>query len=185
MLFRSRAWTVQLVVDSLYTIPEIDKARIAITGYSRGGKMAATAAAFDERIAAVVAGSTGVGGVLPWRLSGERGMGEGIESTTRMFPLWFAPQLRFFSGREDRLPVDANLLGRGPGPALQGDGRLVGLEPIVARPVEAGEGFQLVQRVRLFKSLRVKLHGMQRCVTTRASACVLFQSLGMRRRVRA
>ncbi len=105
-----RAWTAQLVVDYLYTLPEIDKAHIAITGYSRGGKMATIAAALDERIAAVVAGSTGVGGVLPWRLSGERGMGEGIESTTRMFPLWFAPQLRFFSGREDRLPVDANLL---------------------------------------------------------------------------
>ncbi len=105
-----RAWTVQLVLDYLFTIPEIDKGRIAITGYSRGGKMATLCAAVDERIAAVVAGSTGVGGVLAWRLSGERGMGEGIESTTRMFPLWFAPQLRFFSGREDRLPVDANLL---------------------------------------------------------------------------
>ncbi|MEO6569150.1 MAG: alpha/beta fold hydrolase [Opitutaceae bacterium] len=105
-----RAWTAQLVVDYLHTLPEIDKTKIAINGYSRGGKMAALAAAIDERITAVVAGSTGVGGVLPWRLSGERGMGEGIESTTRMFPLWFAPQLRFFSGREDRLPVDANLL---------------------------------------------------------------------------
>jgi dienelactone hydrolase len=105
-----RAWTAQLVVDYLYTLPEIDRARIAITGYSRGGKMVLTATAFDERIAAVIAGSTGVGGVLAWRLSGERGMGEGIESTTRMFPLWFAPQLRFFSGHEDRLPVDANLL---------------------------------------------------------------------------
>ena len=105
-----QAWTAQLVVDYLCTLPEIDRARIAITGYSRGGKMATLAAALDERIAAVIAGSTGVGGVLPWRLSGERGMGEGIESTTRMFPLWFAPQLRFFSGHEDRLPVDANLL---------------------------------------------------------------------------
>ncbi len=105
-----RAWTAQLVVDYLLTLPEIDPARIAITGYSRGGKMATIAAAFDDRIAAVIAGSTGVGGVLPWRLSGERGMGEGVESTTRMFPLWFAPQLRFFAGREDRLPVDANLL---------------------------------------------------------------------------
>jgi hypothetical protein len=101
---------VQLVVDYLCTLPEIDQTRIAITGYSRGGKMATIAAAFDERIAAVIAGSTGVGGVLPWRLSGERGMGEGIESTTRMFPQWFAPQVRFFAGREDRLPVDANLL---------------------------------------------------------------------------
>jgi dienelactone hydrolase len=105
-----RAWTVQLVVDYLLTVPEVDKTRLAITGYSRLGKMATIAAAFDERIAAVIAGSTGVGGVLPWRLSGERGMGEGVESTTRMFPLWFAPQLRFFAGREDRLPVDANLL---------------------------------------------------------------------------
>lgn len=105
-----RAWTAQLVVDDLLTLPEIDQTRIALTGYSRGGKMATIAAAFDDRIAAVVAGSTGAGGVLPWRLSGERGMGEGVESTTRMFPLWFAPQLRCFAGREDRLPVDANLL---------------------------------------------------------------------------
>jgi dienelactone hydrolase len=105
-----RAWTVQPVIDYLVSLPQVDQARIALTGYSREGKMAMFAAALDERIAAVVAGSTGVGGVLPWRLSGERGMGEGIESTTRMFPRWFAPQIRFFSGREDRLPVDANLL---------------------------------------------------------------------------
>jgi dienelactone hydrolase len=105
-----RAWTAQLVVDYLLTVPQVDKARLAITGYSRGGKMATIAAAFDDRIAAVIAGSTGVGGILAWRLAGERGMGEGIESTTRMFPLWFAPQIRFFSGKEDRLPVDANLL---------------------------------------------------------------------------
>ena len=72
--------------------------------------MALIAAALDERIAAVVAGSTGVGGVTPWRLSGEYGMGEGVESTTRSFPIWFHPRLRFFSGKEDRLPVDGNLI---------------------------------------------------------------------------
>jgi hypothetical protein len=64
----------------------------------------------DTRISAAIAGSTDVGGFLPWRASGERGFGEGIETTTRAFPTWFAPQLRFFSGREDRLPADANLL---------------------------------------------------------------------------
>ena len=105
-----RAWTAQLVVDYLLTLPQVDAKRIAITGYSRGGKMATIAAALDERIAAVIAGSTGVGGILSWRQSGERGNGEGIESTTRMFPLWFTPRLRFFSGHEDRLPIDANLL---------------------------------------------------------------------------
>ncbi len=105
-----RAFTVRMVVDYLYTLPQVDKARIAITGYSRGGKMAMFSAALDERIAAVVAGSTGVGGVVSWRQAGERNQAESIESTTRMFPLWFAPQLRYFSGREDRLPVDGNLL---------------------------------------------------------------------------
>lgn len=105
-----RAFTAQLVVDYLCTLPQVDQKHIAITGYSRLGKMATIAAALDERIAAVIAGSTGVGGILAWRQSGERGNGEGLESTTRMFPLWFTPRLRYFAGHEDRLPIDANLL---------------------------------------------------------------------------
>ncbi|MDR0901249.1 MAG: alpha/beta fold hydrolase [Opitutaceae bacterium] len=104
-----RAWLARVVLDYLETEPRADMGRVAIFGYSRDGKMATIAAALDTRIAALVAGSTGVGGLLPWRLSGERGGGEGVESTTRMFPSWFSPRLRFFSGREDRLPVDANL----------------------------------------------------------------------------
>lgn len=104
-----RAYLVSIVLDYFETVPEIDMERIAIYGYSRDGKMATIAAAYDSRISALIAGSTGVGGLLPWRLSGERGGGESIESTTRMFPDWFIPELRFFSGREDVLPVDANL----------------------------------------------------------------------------
>jgi dienelactone hydrolase len=109
-LLPRRAWAAGLVVDYLATLPQVDMPHIGIFGYSRDGKMVTLAAAFDKRITAVIAGSTGVGGVLPWRASGERGAGEGIESTTRSFPTWFAPQLRFFAGREDRLPVDGNLL---------------------------------------------------------------------------
>jgi cephalosporin-C deacetylase-like acetyl esterase len=105
-----RAWSSQMLVDYLYTLPQVDKAHIALNGYSRDGKMALIAAALDSRIAAVIPGSTGVGGVMPWRLGSERGFGESIESTTRNFPTWFVPRLRFFSGREDRLPVDGNLL---------------------------------------------------------------------------
>jgi len=105
-----RAWTVQMVLDYLESVPQIDMKRVALFGYSRDGKMATIAAALDRRISALVAGSTGVGGILPWRIAGERGPGEGIESTTRMFPDWFVPRLRFFSGREDRLPVDGNSL---------------------------------------------------------------------------
>lgn len=109
-LLPRRAWAAALVVDYLYTLPQVNKQQIAIFGYSRDGKMATMAAAFDPRITALIAGSTGVGGVLPWRMAGEVGVGEGTEATTRAFPTWFAPQLRFFTGREDRLPVDANLV---------------------------------------------------------------------------
>ncbi len=105
-----RAWLVSIVLDYLETVPEVDMDRIAVYGYSRDGKMMSIAAARDERISALIAGSTGVGGFVPWRFSGERNGGESIESTTRMFPDWFIPQLRFYSGKEDRLPVDANLL---------------------------------------------------------------------------
>jgi pimeloyl-ACP methyl ester carboxylesterase len=109
-LLPRRAWAAGLVVDYLETLPQVDRKRIGMFGYSRDGKMAAIATALDARISAVIAGSTGVGGILPWRLAGERNFAEGIESTTRSFPTWFVPRLRFFSGREDRLPVDGNLL---------------------------------------------------------------------------
>jgi dienelactone hydrolase len=105
-----RSWAAGMVLDYLETLPQVDMKHVGMFGYSRDGKMATIATAIDDRIAALIAGSTGVGGILPWRLSGERNSGEGIETTTRQFPTWFVPRLRFFSGREDRLPVDGNLL---------------------------------------------------------------------------
>ena len=105
-----RAWAVQVVIDYLQTLPQVNRRQVAMFGYSRDGKMATIAAALEPRIAAVIAGSTGVGGVFAWRQGGELNQAESIETTTRMFPDWFAPQLRFFAGREDRLPVDGNLL---------------------------------------------------------------------------
>jgi dienelactone hydrolase len=105
-----RAWAVQMVIDYLATLPQVDMNHIAMTGYSRDGKMAIIAAALDTRIAAVIAGSTGVGGIFAWRDGGERNFSESIETTTRNYPSWFVPRLRFFCGREDRLPIDGNLL---------------------------------------------------------------------------
>ena len=58
-----RAWLARIVIDYLETVPEVDMNGVAIYGYSRDGKMATIAAAFDDRISALVAGSTGVGGV--------------------------------------------------------------------------------------------------------------------------
>ncbi len=61
-LIPRRAWVVGLVLDYLETVPQVDMKHVGLFGYSRDGKAAAIAAALDDRIAAVVAGSTGVGG---------------------------------------------------------------------------------------------------------------------------
>ncbi len=110
-----RAWAAGLVLDYLETLPQVDKKHIAIFGYSRDGKMVTIAGAMDERIAAVIAGSTGVGGVLPWRASKQASAisaKKDREHHADQFPTWFVPRLRFFSGRVDRLPVDANICSR-------------------------------------------------------------------------
>jgi hypothetical protein len=104
------AWAGMRVVDYLVTLPEVDKARIGITGHSRNSKAALLAAAFDERIAAVVASSGNTGECDPWRFTTDPFVNESIEQITGRFPGWFHPRLRFFSGREDKLPVDQNML---------------------------------------------------------------------------
>jgi dienelactone hydrolase len=106
-----RAWAVGRVIDWLETQPALaDAKRIGLTGHSRNGKTSLIAAALDERIGSVVLSSSGAGGACAWRLYSEAESGEGIELITRAFPDWFHPRLRFFCGREDRLPVDQHHL---------------------------------------------------------------------------
>jgi pimeloyl-ACP methyl ester carboxylesterase len=50
------------------------------------------------------------GEVDPWRYTTEPFVNESIELLTGVQPHWFSPQLRFFAGREDKLPVDQNAL---------------------------------------------------------------------------
>lgn len=104
------AWAAMRAVDYLHTLPEVDKPRIGITGHSRNGKQALLAAAFDDRIGAVVASSGNTGECNPWRYTTDMFAAESIEQITGNFPHWFHPRLRFFAGREDKLPVDQNSL---------------------------------------------------------------------------
>jgi hypothetical protein len=104
------AWAGMRAVDYLVGLPEVDKSRIAITGHSRNGKQALLAAAFDERIAAVIASSGLTGESNPWRYTTDMFVNETLEQITGNFPHWFHPRLRFFAGREQKLPVDQNLL---------------------------------------------------------------------------
>ncbi len=109
-LLTKRAWAASRCVDYLYTLPQTDRKRIAITGHSRNGKQSLIAAALDERISLVISSSSGTGGTMPARLFSDRNFGESIEHITRVFPMWFHPRLRFFSGREQKLPFDMNEL---------------------------------------------------------------------------
>jgi len=104
------AWAGSRAVDYLLTLPEVDGEKIGLTGHSRNGKQALLAAAFDERIAAVVPSSGNTGGADPWRYTTDMFVNESIELLTGAQPHWFHPRLRFFAGREDKLPVDQNLL---------------------------------------------------------------------------
>ncbi len=104
------AWAGMRAVDYLQTLPEVDKQKIAITGHSRNGKQALLAAAFDDRIAAVIASSGNTGECDPWRYTTDMFVNESIEQITGVFPHWFHPRLRFFVGREHKLPVDQHAL---------------------------------------------------------------------------
>src|SRR4051812_11866795 len=56
------AWGFHRVVDYLGTLPNVDKAHIAATGHSRGGKAVPLAGALDERIALTNPNDSGCGG---------------------------------------------------------------------------------------------------------------------------
>ena len=104
-----RAFGASRAIDYLYTLPFIDKEKIGLTGHSRNGKLSLWAAAFDERIKAVIPSSGGSGAETPWRFTSHKYDVEDIALLSCAQPAWLHPRLRFFIGREDKLPVDENL----------------------------------------------------------------------------
>lgn len=103
-----RAYGASRAVDYLWTLPVVDKAKIGITGHSRNGKTSLMAAAFDERIGACIPSSGGTGAEVPWRYNAHKYDVEDIALLACAQPAWLHPRLRFFIGREHKLPVDQN-----------------------------------------------------------------------------
>lgn len=103
-----RAFGTFRAIDYLYTLPNVDKEKIALTGHSRNGKLALMAAAFDERIKAVIPSSGGSGAEVPWRYATQQYDVEDIALLSAAQPAWLHPRLRFFIGRENKLPIDQN-----------------------------------------------------------------------------
>lgn len=100
------AWCGMRLVDYLETRDDVDMDRIAITGHSRGGKMALLTAALDERIALVVPHQSGAGGAGCYRI-----LGPGAETLAQNDkPHWYHERLRWFGMQEERLPFDQHFL---------------------------------------------------------------------------
>ncbi len=104
------AWSFHRVVDYLFTLDYIDSAKIIVTGFSRGGKAALLAGAFDERIALTAPNCSGFGGSGPVRFvySDSETIDNG---STVLYPFWYNSRWQSFKGdKRDRLPVDQHCL---------------------------------------------------------------------------
>jgi hypothetical protein len=108
--FHRRGWSASRAVDWLATLDFVAKDKLFIGGHSRSAKQALAAVAFDERFAGVIASSPGSGGSLPFRYCDQFYYGESAERLTTAFPYWVSPKIRFFAGRENKIPADMHFL---------------------------------------------------------------------------
>ncbi len=96
------AWAHSRVLDYLETDKDVDASRVVVMGHSRGGKLAAWAAASDPRFAMAVLNNSGCGGAALFR----RKIGENAYRINLSFPYWFCENFHKYSFNEDSLPVD-------------------------------------------------------------------------------
>ena len=100
------AWGLQRAMDMIEQDSLLDEKRVILTGFSRLGKAALIAGAFDERFPVVVPVQTGGGGVP----LAKRNFGENITIEVRAFTHWYCPAYRKYAGHEDEMPFDQHLL---------------------------------------------------------------------------
>jgi hypothetical protein len=112
---RAWAWGASRALDYLETDPTVDARRVGVEGVSRWGKTALVAAAYDQRFAVVLVGSSGEGGAKPHR----RNFGEAVENLTDPseyhwmagnFMKYGAAESSFGSRNAGDIPVDSHQL---------------------------------------------------------------------------
>lgn len=100
------AWGLMRGMDMIERDSLLDASRVVLTGYSRLGKAALVAGAFDERFPVVVPNQTGGGGVP----LAKRNFGENISTEVKAFTHWYCKAYQKYAGHEDEMPFDQHLL---------------------------------------------------------------------------
>jgi len=100
------AWALCRGLDMMEAVPEIDAARVMVTGCSRLAKAALVAGAFDQRFAVVAPIQTGGGGIP----LAKRNYGENVTTMNRSFTHWYCRAYGKYAGHEDQMPFDQHLL---------------------------------------------------------------------------
>lgn len=110
------AWAYKRVVDALYTMDFVDRAKIGITGHSRGGKTVLLAAAADERITYANPNDSGANGcgcyrVLQLEPDGTHDQrNETMADLLNAIPQWVGEELQQYNGRETEMPYDLHFV---------------------------------------------------------------------------
>lgn len=100
------AWGYSRMVDILEQDTRFRKDGWVTYGHSRYGKAALVAAAYDERINAVISHQSGTGGAS----LNKRKKGESVKEITSTYPHWFSRSYADMAGNEDEMDVDQHAL---------------------------------------------------------------------------
>lgn len=100
------AWGLMRGMDMIEQDPDLDAGRVVLTGYSRLGKAAVWAGAFDERFPLVVPVQTGGGGAP----LAKRDYGEKVATEVTSFRHWYCRAYDKYAYDTASMPFDQHLL---------------------------------------------------------------------------
>lgn len=99
-------WALMRGLDMLEREPAVDAKKVVVTGYSRLGKAALLAGAFDERFPVVIPNQTGGGGCP----LAKRDFGENVSTEMKAFTHWYCKAYNKYVDNEAAMPFDQHLL---------------------------------------------------------------------------
>lgn len=109
-LIMARALVASLTLDYALGLDHVATSQVCMTGHSRNGKLSLVAAAFDERITAVVGSSPGAPIATPFRFSSAMYFGQDAVTSPppSVWFSWWVAKSREYIGRENEMPMDGH-----------------------------------------------------------------------------